>query len=55
LDHEGFLRKHFVFEGKLTDIKSLIKILEGLEEEFSTSILPTIIMDRGIAGKENRQ
>ena len=53
LDHEGFLRKHFVFEGKLTDIKSLIKILEGLEEEFSTSILPTIIMDRGIASKEN--
>lgn len=53
LDHEGFLRKHFVFDGKLTDGKSLAKILGSLEDEFSKSSLPTIIMDRGIASDEN--
>lgn len=53
LDHEGFLRKHFVFDGKLTDVNSLDKILGSLEKEFSKSTLPTIIMDRGIASEDN--
>lgn len=53
LDHEGFLRKHFVFDGKLTDSKSLTKIITYLEGEFSKNTLPTIIMDRGIASDDN--
>lgn len=53
LDEEGFLRKHFVFEGKLTDVASLSRILSYLEEEFKAADLPTIIMDRGIASKKN--
>ena len=55
LNEEGFLRKHFVFEGKLTDGKSLSKILDSLEEEFKLHSLPTIIMDRGIATEENTE
>ncbi|MFO8066009.1 MAG: transposase [Bacteroidales bacterium] len=55
LDHEGFLRKHFVFDGKLTDGKSLTKILAYLENEFSKNALPTIIMDRGIASDDNKK
>ena len=55
LNEEGFLRKHFVFEGKLTDGKSLSKILDSLEEEFKSHSLPTIIMDRGIANEENTE
>jgi hypothetical protein len=53
IDEEGFIRHHFTFNGKLTDVKSLEKILKELEGEFSNINKPTIIMDRGIASEEN--
>jgi hypothetical protein len=53
LDGEGFIRKHHVFEGKMSDPKSLIKILEGLKDDFKGKKMPTIIFDRGVVSEEN--
>ena len=53
LDGEGFIRKHQVFEGKMSDPKSLIKILEGLRNDFKGKKTPTIIFDRGVVCEEN--
>jgi hypothetical protein len=55
LNGAGFLRKHFVFEGKLTDVASLSHILISLEEDLKTATLPTIIMDRGLTSSDNIQ
>lgn len=53
LDGEGFIRKHKVFEGKMSDPKSLIKILEGLKNDFQGKKMPTIIFDRGVVSEDN--
>jgi len=53
LDGEGFVRKHQVFEGKMSDSGSLKKILEALKDEFKGKRLPTIIFDRGVVTEEN--
>jgi hypothetical protein len=53
LDGEGFIRKHQVFEGKMSDSKSLITILERLKDDFKGKKMPTIIFDRGIVTEEN--
>ena len=53
LDGEGFIRKHQVFEGKMSDPKSLIKILDGLKMDFKGKSRPTIIFYRGVVCEEN--
>lgn len=53
LDEKGFIRKHFVFNGKMSDSKSLEKIINRLEYDFEDSQIPTIIMDRGVVSKKN--
>ena len=53
LDGDGFIRSHRVFEGKMSDLKSLSKILSGLESDFGDKQMPTIIFDRGMVTKEN--
>ncbi|MBC2694004.1 MAG: IS1634 family transposase [Desulfobacteraceae bacterium] len=53
LDGDGFIRRHRVFEGKMSDSKSLDHIVEELEKEFSDKSMPTIIFDRGMVTEEN--
>jgi DNA-binding transcriptional regulator PaaX len=53
LDGDGFCRKHFVFNGKMSDAKSLEKILDQLKFDFGNAKLPTIIMDRGVTSDDN--
>jgi transposase len=53
LDGEGFIRKHQVFEGKMSDPKSLKTILEQLKDDFQGKKMPTIIFDRGMVTEEN--
>jgi len=53
IDSEGFIRKHQVFEGKMSDSKSLIKILDLLKADFKGKHMPTIIFDRGMVSKDN--
>lgn len=53
LDQEGFIRRHRVFDGKMSDVKSVEKILIELKSEFQDGQLPTIIVDRGIACDDN--
>ena len=53
LDQEGFIRRHHIFNGKMTDVKSLDDILKVLQKDFQGTELPTIIMDRGIVCDEN--
>jgi len=53
LDQEGFIRRHRIFNGKMTDVKSLDKILEALKDDFKKNLLPTIIFDRGMVSAEN--
>jgi len=53
LDGDGFIRRHRIFEGKMSDSKSLSKILSGLENEFADKRMPTIVFDRGMVTKEN--
>ena len=53
LDSQGFIRRHDVFEGKLTDVKSLDLILKRISNEFEETSSPTIVFDRGMASKEN--
>jgi transposase len=53
LDGAGFIRRHQIFEGKMTDSKSLSKILAGLESNFEDQDMPTIVFDRGMVTKEN--
>lgn len=53
LDSEGFIRRHEVFEGKMSDSKSLVKVLEKLKTDFNGKKMPTIIFDRGMVTEEN--
>jgi len=53
LDGEGFVRKHQVFEGRMSDSKSLKEILEALKIDFQGNRMPTIIFDRGVVTEEN--
>jgi transposase len=53
LDQEGFIRRHRIFNGKMTDVKSLDDILKVLKKDFQGTDSPTIIMDRGVACDEN--
>ncbi len=53
LDREGFVRRHFTYNGKMSDSKSLEKIITALKNDFDLSAMPTIIMDRGVACDEN--
>lgn len=55
VDSEGFIRRHRIFNGKMTDAKSLRRIIIDLQEEFQDTPLPTLIFDRGVASKENRE
>lgn len=53
LDGEGFIRRHRIFNGKMTDVKSLKYILKALKDDFKNSEMPTIIMDRGVVSEDN--
>ncbi|HUU39357.1 MAG TPA: IS1634 family transposase [Desulfatiglandales bacterium] len=53
LDGEGFIRKHQIFEGKMSDAKSLVKILDTLKSDFKGKQMPTIIFDRGVVSEDN--
>jgi hypothetical protein len=53
LDSEGFIRRHQVFEGKMSDAKSLAKILDTVKRDFQGKQMPTIIFDRGVVSEDN--
>lgn len=53
LDGEGFIRRHRIFNGKMTDVNSLERILIGLEDDFKDKPMPTIIFDRGMVSEKN--
>jgi transposase len=53
LDGQGFIRKHFTFNGKMSDSKSLEIIIKKLKSDFVQAKIPTIIMDRGVVSQEN--
>ena len=53
LDGDGFIRRHRMFPGKMSDAKSLKEIISAIEEEFQGSRMPTIIFDRGMVSDEN--
>ena len=53
IDGEGFIRRHRLFNGKMSDAMSLKKILEKLADDFQNKKMPTIIFDRGVVSKEN--
>ena len=53
LDEDGFVRRHFTFKGKMSDSKSLEKIIIALRSDFKNSQIPTIIMDRGVVSDDN--
>jgi transposase len=53
LDGDGFIRRHKIFNGKMTDAKSLSNILKTLEKDFENKTMPTIIFDRGVVSKDN--
>ena len=55
LDGDGFVRRHRLFEGKISDAKSLSKILSGMETDFADKQMPTIIFDRGMVSEENME
>lgn len=53
LDGDGFIRRHRIFPGKMSDAKSLKEIILAIEEEFQESHMPTIIFDRGMVSDDN--
>lgn len=53
VDHEGFIRRHRIFNGKMTDAKSLRRIINALHNEFQDTAMPTVIFDRGVMSEEN--
>lgn len=55
VDREGFIRRHRMFNGKMTDAKSLKRIISDLQKEFQDTPLPTLIFDRGVVSEENMQ
>jgi transposase len=42
-----------MFNGKMSDAKSLKEIISAIEEEFEESRMPTIVFDRGMVTDEN--
>jgi hypothetical protein len=55
LDSDGFIRRHRIFDGKMSDAKSLRHILKELKHDYPTDVIPTIIMDRGVVCDENME
>jgi transposase len=55
VDCEGFIRRHRMFNGKMTDAKSLKHIIMNLQKEFHNTPMPTLIFDRGVVSEENLQ
>ena len=53
LDGDDFIRHHRVFEGKMSNSKSLGHIVGELEKDFPDKSMPTIIFDRGMVTAEN--
>jgi len=53
INQDGFIRRHRIFNGKMTDVKSLKKILDDLKNDFKNKPMPTIIFDRGMVSKKN--
>jgi transposase len=53
VDSEGFVRRHRIFNGKMTDANSLKHIISELHQEFQDTPLPTLIFDRGVISEEN--
>jgi transposase len=53
LDRDGFIRRHRIFDGNMSDAKSLRHILKELKYDFPADAIPTIIMDRGVVSDEN--
>jgi transposase len=53
VDREGFIRRHRLFNGKMTDAKSLRGIINELHNEFQDTAMPTLIFDRGVMSQEN--
>ena len=54
LDAEGFIIRHKVFAGNISDCKTLIEAVAGLEE-IGGSSKPVVIVDGGLASDENLQ
>ena len=50
---DGFIRRHRIFDGKMSDTKSLRHILKELKHDFPADAVATIIMDRGVVSDEN--
>ena len=51
---EGFIKYSQLFEGNLTDSRSLLRIIEELNDRTSaTERKPTVVMDAGIATEDN--
>ena len=55
VDIEGFIRRHRIFNGKMTDATSLKHVLINLEKGFQDASMPTLIFDRGVVSKENME
>jgi len=53
LDGDGFIRGHRVFNGKMSDLKSLKIVMHQLSNDFKDKHLPTIILDQGLVSDEN--
>jgi len=53
LDGDGFISRHQMFPGKMSDAKSLKEIISAIEGEFQESRMPTIIFDRGMVSDKN--
>jgi transposase len=54
LDGDGFVINHTIFNGKMSDAKSLAKILTSIRKSCSgLAEMPTLIFDRGITSDEN--
>ena len=53
LDGDGFPKRSRVFEGNVSEGKTLEKMVTGLQKEPSLLIKPLIIVDAGIAAEDN--
>lgn len=54
LDAHGFILTHKVFAGNISDCKTLMNAVEGLQQEIK-GVNPVVIVDGGIATNENLQ
>lgn len=53
IDERGFPKQSHIFEGNISEIKTLEKILEKLDKNNGFARARTVIMDAGIASDEN--